>query len=36
MNLIGPLLLINGPDMVIVYWAPDGSCDYILYRLGFG
>ena len=27
MSLIEPLLLINGPDVVIVYWAPDGSCD---------
>ena len=30
-------LLINGHDAIIVlYWASDGSCYYILYMLSFG
>ena len=33
----GQPLLINGPSVVIVlYWATDGSCYCILYKLGFG
>ena len=32
----GKFLLINGPDVVIVlYWAPNGSCDYIIVQVGF-
>ena len=35
MSPVGPLLLINGPDVVIMlYWAPDGSCYCIMYRFG--
>ena len=33
----GHILRINGLDAVIMlYLAPDRSCDCILYRLGFG
>ena len=32
----GHFLFINGPGAVIVlYWAPDGSCDYIIVHVGF-
>ena len=32
----GQLLLRNGPGAVIVlYWAPNGSCDYIIVQVGF-
>ena len=32
----GQFLLINGPDAVIVlYWAPDGSCDCIIVKVKF-
>ena len=37
MGPVGPLLLINGPRRVILlYWARDGSCYCISYRLYFG
>ena len=36
-NRCGHFLLINGPDAVIVlYWALDGLCDCILYKLDLG
>ena len=32
----GQILLKNGPSAVIVlYWAPDGSCDCIVVQVGF-
>ena len=32
----GQFLLINEPDEVIVlYWAPDGSCDCLIVQVGF-
>ena len=32
----GQFLLINGPSVVIVlYWAPYGSCDCIIVHVGF-
>ena len=32
----GQFLLINGPGAIIVlHWAPDGSCDCILVQVGF-
>ena len=37
MGPVVPLLLINGLRAVIVlYWAPDGSCYFISYRSYFG
>ena len=37
MGPVGPLLVINGPHVVIVlYWAPYGSCYYMSYWLYFG
>ena len=32
----GQFLLINGPSAIIVlYWASDGSCDYVVVQAGF-
>ena len=37
MSPVRPLLLINGSRVVIVlYWAPNGSCYYVSYMLYFG